>query len=97
MIAECEGYGGMLGHHDDRGVFRELSADLAAQGVIFTDLDSAVRECPDLIERYFMAEAVKPEFQQVHRPARGSVRHRHRAIRPTGRPGYCAIVGLSLD
>ena len=64
MIAECDRYGGMLGHHDNGSVFRELSADLASQGVIFTDLDSAVREHPELIERYFMTEAVKPDFNK---------------------------------
>ena len=64
MIAECEGHGGVLGYHDHRGVSRELSADLAAQGMIFTDLDSAVRECPELIERYFMTEAVKPDYNK---------------------------------
>lgn len=64
MIAEAEGFGGILGYHDNRAVSRELSADLAGQGVIFTDLDSAVRDHPDLIERHFMTEAVKPDFNK---------------------------------
>jgi Fe-S cluster assembly protein SufD len=64
MIAECDDYGGILGHQDNGAVFRELSADLASQGVIFTDLDSAVREYPELVERYFMTEAVKPDFNK---------------------------------
>ena len=64
MIAECDDYGGILGHQDNGAVFRELSADLASQGVIFTDLDSAVREYPEVVERYFMTEAVKPDFNK---------------------------------
>ena len=64
MISECEGFGGILGYHDNGSVSRELSADLAGQGVVFTDLDSAIRDRPDLIERHFMTEAVKPDFNK---------------------------------
>ena len=39
-----------------------VSPDLAAQGVIFCDLDTAVREHADLFRQYFMTEAVPTNF-----------------------------------
>lgn len=39
---------------------RLLADDLAGQGVIFTDMDTALREHGDLLKRYFMTEVVKP-------------------------------------
>ena len=35
---------------------------IAAQGVIFTDLETAVREHPELVKRYFMTKAVPADF-----------------------------------
>lgn len=35
-----------------------LSSELAAKGVIFTDLDTAIRQHPELIQRYFMTDNV---------------------------------------
>lgn len=50
---------------EDGGVrYRDLSEDLAGKGVIFTDLQSAVREHADLVKKYFMTEAVKPEHNK---------------------------------
>ena len=43
-------------------IFTELNDDLRAQGVIFTDLDTAVREHADLIRQYFMTKAVPVDF-----------------------------------
>ncbi len=41
-------------------VYHELAEGLAAQGVIFTDMNTAVREHPDLVQKYFMTECVAP-------------------------------------
>jgi Fe-S cluster assembly protein SufD len=41
-------------------VYRELDEGLSEQGVVFTDLTTAVREYPDLVEKYFMTECVAP-------------------------------------
>ena len=50
---------------EDGGVrYRDLSEDLAGKGVIFTDLQSALHEHSDLVEQYFMTEAVKPEHNK---------------------------------
>ncbi len=43
---------------------RVTSEDLASKGVIFTDLQSAVREHPALVQEYFMTQAVKPEHNK---------------------------------
>ncbi len=50
-------------------IHRETRADLAGQGVIFTDLRQAVNEHSDLVQRYFMTEVVKPDqnkFTALH-------------------------------
>lgn len=39
-------------------LFANLHPDLAARGVIFCDLHTALREHPDLVQKYFMTEAV---------------------------------------
>jgi Fe-S cluster assembly protein SufD len=41
-------------------VYYEINPDVAAQGVIFTDLSTAVAEHPDLVQKYLAAEAVPP-------------------------------------
>jgi len=50
--------GGLLLQRDSRRVYLELAEEVKAQGVIFTDLDTAAREHPDLVQQYFMAEGV---------------------------------------
>ncbi len=39
-------------------VYSEMSQELAAQGVIFSDLATAIEQHPDLIKKYFMTECV---------------------------------------
>src|SRR5262249_42516439 len=53
-----EHYGGFLGLRDGHVVERRLDDDLVRQGVIFTDLVTAVREHGDLLRRHFMTECV---------------------------------------
>ncbi|MFQ5611852.1 MAG: Fe-S cluster assembly protein SufD [Anaerolineae bacterium] len=43
---------------NDRPAYLELDPDLAGQGVIFTDLQTAARQHPELVEPYLMTEAV---------------------------------------
>lgn len=59
---------GLLGAEDQRAglnvqidsgvAFTGLSAELAGQGVIFTDLATAIAKHPDLVKQYFMTECV---------------------------------------
>ncbi|MBX6340878.1 MAG: Fe-S cluster assembly protein SufB [Thermomicrobiaceae bacterium] len=43
---------------DSSSVYAELRPELAEQGVVFTDLATAIERYPDLVRRYFMSEAV---------------------------------------
>jgi Fe-S cluster assembly protein SufD len=49
---------------DGAAIYRDESEDLSAKGVIFTDLQSAVQQHPELVRRYFMTEVVKPEHNK---------------------------------
>lgn len=59
-----EAGGGLVTHGNSETLGQSLSADLAAQGVIFTDLDTAVREHPELVRQYFMTEAVPASYNK---------------------------------
>ena len=50
--------GGVLVHQDGNALWQTFETDLAAQGVIFCDLDTAVQQHADLVEAHFMTEAV---------------------------------------
>ena len=50
--------GGVLVHQDGTALWQTLESDLAAQGVVFCDLDRAVHQHAELVEAHFMTEAV---------------------------------------
>ena len=52
--------GGLLRHENAQTVDRSLGQAAIDQGVIFTDLETAVREHAELVQQYFMTEAVPP-------------------------------------
>jgi len=61
--------GGILVQVDGVTHDYEISDELKAQGVIFCDMDTAVREHPDLVQKYFMTQAVTPDagkFAALH-------------------------------
>lgn len=51
--------GGLLSV-DNAAIETHLADDVAARGVIFTDLGAALREHPDLVEPHFMTSIVRP-------------------------------------
>ena len=51
--AEKKYLAGVKAQYESEVVYGSLQEDLAKQGVLFTDTDSAVREHPDLIREYF--------------------------------------------
>ncbi|MGH2448540.1 MAG: Fe-S cluster assembly protein SufD [Chloroflexota bacterium] len=55
---------GLISHQNSGTVDRRLAEDLAGQGVIFTDLDTAVQQHPELVRKYFMTEAVTPDYNK---------------------------------
>ena len=56
-------------YQDGGVIYGEENNELEEQGVIFADLQSAVHEYPELLQRYFMTEAVTPDankFAALH-------------------------------
>jgi FeS assembly protein SufB len=49
---------GLIAQLNSSVVYRELREDLKQQGVVLTDLDTAVHEYPELVQKYFMTECV---------------------------------------
>ncbi|MBN1138357.1 MAG: Fe-S cluster assembly protein SufD [Anaerolineae bacterium] len=49
---------GLLLQRDSAPVYLELAASVHAQGVIWTDLETAARDYPDLVRPYLLADAV---------------------------------------
>jgi Fe-S cluster assembly protein SufD len=68
-LAEDERRSGLTVQVDSNSVYADLNPDLATQGVIFTDLATAINQHPDLIKQYFMTRAVPSEdnkFAALH-------------------------------
>jgi Fe-S cluster assembly protein SufD len=64
-----EQFAGFLGFREAKRVEYVFDERLAAAGVIFTDLATAVRDHPDLVREYFMTRCVPPEdskFAALH-------------------------------
>src|SRR5947208_4213141 len=55
---------GLLVQHNSLGAAHELADDVRAKGAIVTDLDTAVREHADLVQRYFMTEAIPVAYNK---------------------------------
>jgi Fe-S cluster assembly protein SufB len=51
--AEREYFGGVGAQYDSGTVYHKLREDLKAKGVVFTDTDTAVKEYPDIVRKYF--------------------------------------------
>tara|TARA_R110002110_G_scaffold200695_2_gene411432 strand:- start:621 stop:1964 length:1344 start_codon:yes stop_codon:yes gene_type:complete len=51
--AEREWLGGLTAQYDSESVYHSIREDLESQGVIFMDMDSGLREHPDIVKKYF--------------------------------------------
>ncbi|MBI4441574.1 Fe-S cluster assembly protein SufB [Candidatus Woesearchaeota archaeon] len=51
--AEKKFLGGVGAQYESESVYHKLREDLAAQGVIFTDMSEAVKKYPELVKKYF--------------------------------------------
>jgi Fe-S cluster assembly protein SufB len=51
--AERKFLAGVTAQYESEVVYHKNREDLAAQGIVFTDMDTAVREYPDLVKQYF--------------------------------------------
>jgi Fe-S cluster assembly protein SufB len=52
--AERESLAGVGAQYDSEIVYHRMREDLMAQGVVYTDMDSAIREYEDIIKEHFM-------------------------------------------
>ncbi len=53
--------GGLIAWVDDEIAHRELNQQIQEQGVIFTDLQTACREYPELVQKHLFTKAVRPD------------------------------------
>ncbi|MEM4554350.1 MAG: Fe-S cluster assembly protein SufB [Candidatus Anstonellaceae archaeon] len=67
--AERKYLAGVSAQYDSEVLYRSVRKNLESIGVIFTDMDSAVREYPELVKKYFMTSCVPPsdnKFAALH-------------------------------
>ena len=62
--AERKALAGAGAQYDSQVVYHNLKEDLKKQGVIFEDMDIAVKEYPDLVKKHFMTNCVS---QNLHK------------------------------
>lgn len=69
QFGQSEHRAGIVVSQDSGTAYSEVDPSAAAQGVIFTDMDTAIRDHADLVKQYFMTEAVPTtfgKFQALH-------------------------------
>jgi Fe-S cluster assembly protein SufD len=73
VAAQIEASGevsGVVVQHDSATTYFEVNPALAEQGVIFADLDTAIHEHADLLQKYFMTDELVPagenKFAALH-------------------------------
>ncbi len=109
LLADIRGHLGQVAQHPRGGegearrrrraqyesevVYHKIQERLSAQGVIFLDMDSGLREHEELVQQYF-ATIIPPERQQVRRPELSRLVRRLVHLRPEGRQDRAAASGL---
>jgi len=61
LLADETEYGGNIQHVDGRMVHSVFSDELAAKGILFGDLQTMLEQHRELLEPYFMKQAVQPD------------------------------------
>jgi len=67
--AEKKYLAGLVAQYESEAVYTNLKKVWESKGVIFTDMDSAVKDYPDLVKEYFMTKCVPPadnKFAALH-------------------------------
>jgi len=62
--ADASARAGLLVQHNSEGAVDELRDELRAKGVVVCSLDQAVRDHPELVQRYFMTEAIPVAYNK---------------------------------
>lgn len=60
LLADETEYGGSIGHVNGQTTHASIREDIAARGVLFGDLQTLLTQHRELLEPYFMKQAVKP-------------------------------------
>lgn len=61
--AERESLAGVGAQYDSEVVYHKMSEKLEKQGVIYTDFETAVREYPEIVKKYFM-QIIKMDYHK---------------------------------
>lgn len=67
--AERKSLGGVGAQYESEVIYHNIKEDLKRQGVVFLDMDEALKEYPELVEKYFMTSCVNPglhKFSALH-------------------------------
>lgn len=67
--AEKKSLSGVGAQYDSEVIYHSIKDNLAKQGVIFEDMDTAIKKYPDIIKEYFMTKNVTPrdhKFAALH-------------------------------
>lgn len=67
--AEREMLAGVGAQYESEIVYQNMKEEWEKQGVVFTDVDTAVQEHPELVKKYFMSRCVPPQdnkFAALH-------------------------------
>ncbi|MEG0260497.1 MAG: Fe-S cluster assembly protein SufD [Lysinibacillus sp.] len=64
-LIDLEAQGNLYVQRNNTPALIKVSQELANQGVIFTDIFTAIREHGDLVKKYFMTEAVKVDEHKL--------------------------------
>ena len=91
--AERKYLAGVTAQYESEVVYHRNREDLEAQGVIFSDMDTALREYPEIVKQYF-GTVIPQERQQVRRAQLGGVVGRLVHLRAAGRQRRDAAAGL---
>lgn len=67
--AEKEALAGVGGQYDSKNVYHNLKEEWSKKGVIFEDMDTAIKKYPDMIKKHFMTRCVSifdHKFAMLH-------------------------------
>lgn len=64
-LIDIEGQENLYIQRNNTPAFSKVSEELTSQGVIFTDIQTAIREHSDLVQKYFMTTAVKVDEHKL--------------------------------
>jgi len=62
--AEKKALAGVGAQYESEIIYHNMKQELADQGVVFMDMDEAVKKYPNLVKRYFMTTCVSPDLHK---------------------------------